>query len=288
MRHTDIEPNTPEWLELRKNYRTASEAAIVCGISPFTKPEKFKLIKAGLAKQFYNKAMQLGHESEEATRKWASERLGVELEEAIFTRDGYLASLDGYSPADGGTVVEIKASSHTYNNLMDGIVPEYYWLQIQQQLFCSESKWAYLVAWCPKTDKYKISKVIEFDPAAMERIEAGWKDFDAMLLPEGDIDASDNQTLLRLFEKYAQLKARSEMLAEEMDDIKAQILDQASTDRTTLCQGYKVEYRKPAKKVDYRKAATVAKLDLEPYTTVAEAGSYVLKMAPSPFEADDD
>ena len=36
MQKLDLAPNTPEWLEARKKYRTASEAPIVCGISPFT------------------------------------------------------------------------------------------------------------------------------------------------------------------------------------------------------------------------------------------------------------
>ena len=41
----DVQPNTEEWLALRKQYRTASEAAIVMGISPWTTREDFKLIK---------------------------------------------------------------------------------------------------------------------------------------------------------------------------------------------------------------------------------------------------
>ena len=42
----DIEQGSDEWLELRKDYRTASEASAVMGLSPFQKPEDMKLVKA--------------------------------------------------------------------------------------------------------------------------------------------------------------------------------------------------------------------------------------------------
>lgn len=285
IRHTDIQPNTPEWLELRTKYRTASEAAIVCGKSPFTSVEKFKMIKAGLAKQFYSKAMQLGHETEEATRQWASEALGMPLEEAIFTRGRYLASLDGYHD---GTVVEIKASSHTYGMVKDGYVPIYYHLQILQQLYCSGAHVAYLVAYCPKTGQYAMSGAIHYTDGDMDEIEAAWDAFDAMPVPEGDVDASDNTDLRQLFDRYAAVKAQADEVEMSLDEIKAKILSYASPDRSVACAGYRIEYRKPSTKVDYKKAATAARLDLAPYTTTADAPSYVLKMAPSPFAADDD
>ena len=72
MKQLKLMQNTPEWLEARKKYRTASEAAIVLGISPFTTVEKFKSIKAGLVKQYYSKAMEQGHIQEDQIRQAAS------------------------------------------------------------------------------------------------------------------------------------------------------------------------------------------------------------------------
>lgn len=282
----DVAPNTPEWLELRKGFRTASEAAIVLGISPFTTPKKFKQIKAGVAKQFYSKAMALGHEKEEMIREWAEERLGKKFLEEIWTCGKYLASLDGR--ASDGTVLEIKCSSHTYNSLTNGEMPEHYLSQIQQQLFCSGGEEAYLAAWCPKTDQYVISDVIHFDPGFMDRVDAAWAEFDAMPVPEGDVDVSDNQTLEQLFIEYQSLKEEKEDLDVRMGLIKDSILEFAAPDRAVVCRGYRISYVKPTTRVDYKKAATDAKLDLEPYTKIAPAGSYTLKMAPPPFEAEDD
>ena len=61
MEQLHLEQNSQEWLDARKKYRTASEAAIVLGISPFTSVDDFKLIKAGVKQQYYSAAMKQGH-----------------------------------------------------------------------------------------------------------------------------------------------------------------------------------------------------------------------------------
>lgn len=284
MQKLDLAPNTPEWLEARKKYRTASEAPIVCGISPFTTPEKFKLIKAGLAKQYYSKAMQQGHELEDMSRQWANAQFGRDFKEEIWVNYGYLASLDGI---DGDTIVEIKTSSRTYADVVAGNVPDYYELQIQQQLYCSPATKAYLIAYCPKTNRFAASEPITPRIEAMQQIENGWAAFDAMPIPDGDIDAGDNLDLLRAFEKYATLKSEVEQITAEMETIKEKIMAYAA-ERTVNCRGYSIVYKKPATKVDYRKACKDAKIDLANYTTTAEEPSYMLRMAPPPFQADED
>ena len=278
----NMEPNTPEWLEARKNYRTASEAAIVCGISPFTTPEKFKLIKAGLVKQYYNKAMADGHAQEEQIREWAGRELGMDFKEEVWVNGGYLASLDGI---DGTTLVEIKNSAFTYNHLAAGHVEEHYWLQIQQQLFCSPAEVGYLVAHNPKTGQYAISELITPDPAAMVRIDDAWKVFDEMPMPEGDLNLDDNLDLLVLFERYATMKMEADDVKARMDTLKAQILA-FSPERSASCRGHKVIYKKGATRVDYKKAATDAQLELAEYEKQG-APSYSINLAKSPFEAED-
>lgn len=282
MQKHDVEPNSPQWLELRKNYRTASEAAIVCGVSPFTTPEKFKLIKAGLVRQYYSKAMSDGHRLEDLSREWANEKFGRGFKEECWTNGDYLASLDGI---DGTTLIEIKTSAFTYNHLVSGHVEEHYWLQIQQQLFCSPAEVGYLVAYNPKTEQFAMSDPIEPDPGAMTRIEAAWEAFDAMPTPEGDLDLSDNLDLLVLFERYNTLKMEADRIADEMGAVKAQILT-FSPERSVTCNGHKIIYKKGASRVDYKAAAASAGVDLDPFKKEGPP-SYALKLAPAPFEAEE-
>jgi putative phage-type endonuclease len=282
MQRLNVQPNTPEWLEARKLYRTASEAAIVCGRSPFTSREKFKLIRAGLAKQYYSKAMQQGHEQEEQIRAWANEKLNKTFSEEVWVNGKYLASIDGI---DGDTLIEIKTSSRTYQDIVSNkSVPDYYMLQIQQQLFCTPAKHGYLVAYCPKLEQYAVSQRIEADPEAMLTIEQGWEAFDALPVPEGDIDASDNVDLEISFRKYAKLKAQADQLSLEMGELKETILQYASS-RTVTCRGFSIVYKKGATKTDYKKACVDARLDLAAYQSVGEP-SYMLTMAAPDFEAD--
>jgi len=275
----DLQPNTPEWLELRKGFRTASEAPIVLGISPFQTPENFKLIKAGLKKQYYSKAMELGHTLEDQVRQHAGAHFDLNFKEEIWTRGKYLASLDGI---DGDVLVEIKVSDHTYNALHDGVIPEYYYAQVQQQLHCSPAKVGYIYAYSPKKDAYIHSAPIEEMPMYMESIEEAWENFDAMPVPE-KIDFSEDGSVVNLFHEYQSLKRKADELKERMETVKEKLVERAQ-DHSIEAAGYKLTKSKPRTSYDYSKACKDAKLDLSKYEKVGNP-SWTITAPKSPFEA---
>ena len=280
MKLLNVQQNTPEWLEARKNYRTASEAAIVLGISPFTTREKFKLIKAGLARQYYSKAMAQGHIQEDQIRKAASKHFGRDFQEQSWVRDNYMASLDGI---DGEMLVEIKNSSWTFNHLKNGTVEPHYLAQIQQQLYCSPAEYGYLVAHCPKTGEYAYSGKIYPDDRAMIEIAEAWDRFDRMPVPEGDLDLSDDTGLLALLERYATLKHEADHLTKELASLRPEILEFAPG-RTVVCNGHKIAFRRGAKKTNYKKACEDAGLDLSSYQTTGKP-TFAISVKSSPFDA---
>lgn len=276
----DIAPNTQEWLDLRAKYRTASEAAIVLGISPFTKPVDFKLIKAGLKKQFYSAAMRQGHELEAQVRQHASDHFGIDFKEEVWTRGNYLASLDGIGD---DTVLEIKVSDHSYNSLADGDVPEHYFAQVQQQLYCSGAKVGYLYVYSPKKDAYICSTPIEPMEMYMESIAEAWEKFDAIELDEyTPVDRSDDGSIINLFGEYAGLKRKAEQIEKRMKDIKAKLEAEAG-ERSLVAGDFTLERRKGATRYDYKQAATDAKVDLEKYKKEG-AATYTMKLPRNPFE----
>lgn len=275
----DVAPNTPEWLELRKKYRTASEAPIVLGISPFTSINDFKLIKAGLKKQFYNKAMQQGHQLEEQVRQHASDHFDLDFKEEIWTRGGYLASLDGI---DKGTIVEIKVSDYTFNHLYDGDMPEHYFAQVQQQLYCAGAKVGYIYCYSPKRDEYIMSAPIEPMPTYMESIAEAWDKFDAMELPDNaPVDFTGDGFLENLFAEYAYLKSEADSLKAKMDEIKVKLIE-ASSERSLVVGEYSLTKSKPRVTTDYAQACKDAKLDLSDYKKEGEP-SYTVKLPKNPF-----
>lgn len=281
MEQLSLTPNTPEWLEARKQYRTASEAPIVLGVSPFTTPEQFKLIKAGLKKTYYSKAMQLGHELEAQIRDHANQLFGKTFKEEIWVNGEFLASLDGI---DGDTLVEIKTSDYTYRELVEGDVPKHYYAQIQQQLYCSPAEKAYLVAYSPKAKEYAISEEITLDPLFMRTISEAWDAFDAMPIPEVPMDFSGDGEIRELFDEYETLKGVADATKAKMDEIKALLIEKAN-DKGLVCDDYKLTAKAGAVSYDYRGACKDAKLDMESYKKQGKP-TYSVTLPKSPFEAE--
>ena len=279
MKQLPLTQNSEEWLEARKQYRTASEAAIVLGISPFQTQENFKLIKAGLKQQYYSKAMRQGHELEDTVRQLANEHFSLTFEDQCWVNGSYMASLDGI---DGETLVELKVSDKTYKELKDGLVPTYYEAQVQQQLYCSPATVGYLVAYSPEAEEIAVSPPIypraEFIPA----LEEAWETFDAMPVPE-KIDFSDDGSVVNLFQEYERLKRQADELKDRMDAIKTQLVERAN-EHSIEAQGYKLTKSKPRASYDYSKACKDAKLDMEAYKKVGNP-TWTLSVPKSPFEA---
>ncbi len=285
MKKLELKQNTQEWLDARKQYRTASEAAIVCGVSPWTSVADFKLIKAGKKQQYYSKAMQRGHELEDTVRQKANALLNMTFTEACYVRDCFMASLDGIS-ADETTLIEIKVSKWTYQDIIGGKIPEYYWLQIQQQLFCSPAKAGYLVAMHPDTEDIVVSDPIYPEVEAMARIEQAWIAFDEMPVPEGPVDFTGNGEITELFKEYDALKRIQDDTKAEMDRVKATLIEKVGNQSAVVSGGYKITLKEGATRYDYKKAALDAGILLDDYATTGEP-SFSITLPKPVFDAID-
>lgn len=132
------EPNTPEWLRMRRNYIGASDAAAIMGVSPWKTCYQLWEDKLGLAPdQPDNFAMRRGRELEPLAREAYTAYTGNIVEpKQVFHKDiSYMmANMDGITE-DHTKAVEIKCPGETDHKLAkDGIVPEKYRPQLQHQL----------------------------------------------------------------------------------------------------------------------------------------------------------
>lgn len=139
MKKLQIEQNTPEWHEFRKNHIGASEAPIIMNLSPWTTPYQLWRQKLDLDTfQFESEKMQRGKELEPIARKKVSEYLNEEFEPAVCEStdiEWMAASLDGISK-NGKYVVEIKCpGKEDHLQALNDIIPEKYIPQIQHQMF---------------------------------------------------------------------------------------------------------------------------------------------------------
>ena len=130
------EQGTPQWHALRANKIGASDAASILGIG-YNSIDKLWRIKTGLEVVKQNAAMRRGSLLEPKARQQFIETIGARYEPAIYVSKQYpwlMASLDGIN--DSGTaILEIKCGGNKLHcDAMNGIVPPYYYSQMQHQL----------------------------------------------------------------------------------------------------------------------------------------------------------
>lgn len=188
MNIANVQPNTPAWLDLRKNYDTASEAPAALGESKYTSRAALMHQKAtgvteevGAAKQT---VFDRGHRAEELARPLAEEVIGSELFPVTATLevDGLkmLASLDGVT-MDEETIWEHKLYSESLAaDVRNETLAPHYTIQMDQQLLVSGAKKCLFMvsdgtkekmAWC----WYATT------PAKQAALFAGWTQFRADL-----------------------------------------------------------------------------------------------------------
>ena len=259
------------WLGLRAKYRTASEASAVMGVSPFQSIDDFKLIKAGLKTVFYSKAMQQGNELEDEVRQKAEALLDDVFEPQVYINGNYLASLDGIN-IDGDTLVELKVSEHTYNELQKGIIPKHYQIQVLQQMYCSGAVNGYLIAMNPKTKEIACSKRIEFEDKFIDALDNAWIEFEDMPIPEvkESVDMGEVGAWISATDELKALQKTIATLKEREAELKDTLISLGGG-KKAYGNGVKLIFKKGATRTDYRSA--LAKFapneDLEEFKTTS-------------------
>lgn len=141
--------NTQEWLEHRRKFIGASDAATVLNIDPWRTPLQLYEQKLGLvSEQPETYAMRRGKELESAAIKAFESSTGYQ----VFPKVVYhpevpfmMASLDGIT-LEGDVAVEIKCpGKKTHDLALEGKIPDHYYAQMQHQLACTglDEMWYY-------------------------------------------------------------------------------------------------------------------------------------------------
>ncbi len=132
----DIEQGSPEWHSLRKTKITATDAAVIMGVSPWkSKTKLYQDKKSDDAPNFVSEKMQRGIDLEPIARDLFIIQSNIEVEPKVIVKDWAMASLDGMSE-DGKHIVEIKCPGEKdHQSALSGKVPDYYYPQLQHQMF---------------------------------------------------------------------------------------------------------------------------------------------------------
>lgn len=138
---------SPEWLEMRKKYITATDAASIMGCSPWRSALELWKLKVGLTEEPpQSERMRRGLYLEEDARKKFEQETGILTFPKIFISEENpwaMASLDGIT-MDGDAILEIKCPSQRIHEMAEkGKLPPYYYAQVQHQLMVTNLPMAY-------------------------------------------------------------------------------------------------------------------------------------------------
>lgn len=187
MKTLNLVQGSPEWLAARRNYRTASEASAMMGVSQnTTRSELLRMKATGSEKEFSDyvqrQILDKGHEVEAKARPIAEKIIGDELFPATVTDDeGYLlASLDGMTMM-GEVIFEHKQyNAALFAEVKAGRCPEcHLWQVIQALVITGAEKCLFMTSDGTKENCAWVWVELCADDKA--RLVAGWKQYDADL-----------------------------------------------------------------------------------------------------------
>lgn len=180
----DVTQGSPEWLALRADHHTASEAPAMMGASKYqSRSELLHQKKTGLSADVSSVQQALfdrGHSTEASARVLVEQMVGEEMYPATASKGNLLASLDGMT-MDDSVLFEHKLwnVSLAAQVRAEDLDPHYYW-QMEQQLLVTGAERVIFV--CSDGTENNFVHMDYFPVAGRaEALVAGWAQFDADL-----------------------------------------------------------------------------------------------------------
>ena len=208
MQILELIQGSKEWLDARKMYFGASEAAAMLGLSKYeTRAELLHRKATGIEKEIDARTQAIfnkGHEVEALARPIAEEIIGDDLSPMTFVDGCLICSTDGIT-FDKKTGWENKQMNKgLFDSVKMGILPDTHIPQVQQSLMITGAdKWLFTVS--DGTSEGTAWMWVYPDKNWFDRIRAGWEQFERDLAayvppaPEKEIKADAIMALPAVF-----------------------------------------------------------------------------------------
>ena len=180
MKTHNLTQGSPAWLAYRATHFNASDAPAMLGMSPYkTRTELLHELHTGLSPEVNEATQRLfdaGHAAEAAARPVAEREIGEELYPVVGSEGKLSASFDGLT-MDGTIAWEHKLLNIALLESLDnGIIPDSYHPQLEQQLMVSGAEKVLFMATSPCGTAMECVWYTS-NPELRSRILQGWTQF---------------------------------------------------------------------------------------------------------------
>lgn len=274
-RKLDLEQGSPEWLQARYDYVTASQVPVLFDLSPYqTRLGLFeeKILRVETQDISGKEILfERGHNAEKRAREWLKEK-GFMYEPVVVVNDAcpdLLASLDGISP-DGKRMLECKfvgkSELEEIRRTNQALAPHN--AQIQTGLYLSQAEVCDYFVTAPDGDSHWLEVVPdlvyqgEIQHAATafmncvrsgEPPEPGERDF-------FQADPSDDR-----FRRLEELDMALKALGAEFDALKKEVCESFKDHKRVACRSVQIIKCLRKGTIDYKKVPVLKGIDLEKY-----------------------
>lgn len=268
MKKINYSQGSSEWLNWRKNMITATDAAVIMGISPYCTAYKLWQRKLGLIpEQSVNKAMIRGTEQEPIARDIFNKSHQYDMQPAIIESEKYKflgASLDGLS-ACGKYILEIKSQPPVKG------IPDFHYAQIQHQMLCSDHQVIgcyYVTIWEGKIDVKFYEADLDWMNNYISHAKKFWENIlfnEPPDLTQKDYkDMSFNKEWNENSKEYVEISYKIKLLEEEKDKIRKKLIDSCEN-QNCVGAGVRVLCKINKGRVDYEAIPELKNMNLDKY-----------------------
>ena len=268
----NLQPNTQEWLDFRKNKIGASDIPIIMGVSPYSTPLILWKRKLGFEpEQALNYSMLFGQQNEQKIREMAEKELNFGLHEQVVQHDLHewaIASLDGYND-EHNVIVEIKCSNkNDHETAKSGKIPLKYFPQLQWQYFVSEADKLY---YCSFHNEELIIVNVERDNSFINKAFEKAQEFNELLknfieppLSKDDFFIIQDPEFENVTNEWIEIKKEILALEEKESLLRAKMIE-FTNGVSSIGNGVKISKIIKKGAVDYKKIPELEKVNLENY-----------------------
>jgi putative phage-type endonuclease len=270
----DLAQGSKEWLELRYNYLTASQAAVLFDLSPYQTPLGLFEEKVLRQETQNTKGKEVlfarGHAAEAAGRIYLQEKKGLDLKPAVLVSTQHpslMASLDGFCEKTNVIFESKLVGAEALKNAREGNYVPHHICQIQASLLVSGArKCLYFLS-----DTSGDSHLVEILPDLVyqEQIAIAAKTFMENVAkgeaPEpGEKDFFEVQDDA-LFTQYLNLDSELKALEEKMAEVRKTVVEKYGNHRRVRCGAVTVCKSIRQGNVDYKKIPMLKGIDLDKF-----------------------